>query len=67
MAETLKQEPSTFEREEFRMKLRTENHFIDCSATSIVGLDSKATGINLVKKVDSENEKILFKFYANYL
>ena len=56
MAETLKQESSTFEREEFRMKLRTENHFIDCSATSIVSLDSKATGINLVKKVDSENE-----------
>ena len=56
MAETLKQESSTFEREEFRMKLRTENQFIDCSATSIVSLDSKATGINLVKKVDSENE-----------
>ncbi len=56
VAETLKQEPNTFEREEFRMKLRTENHFIDCSSTSIVSLDSKATNINLVKKVDSENE-----------
>lgn len=59
IADTLAQNENTFTREEFRMNLRTVNGYVDCAAAAIIGLDSKKDTINLVSKVDSENENIL--------
>lgn len=58
--ETLEQTPEKFEDDEFRMNLRQTSAFADISATSLVALDNKKdTLLNLVSKVDSENENII--------
>jgi hypothetical protein len=56
---TLGQTSVMFQQDDFRMDMRQNSPFADCAAACFLGLDSAKANLNLVSKIDSENENII--------
>ena len=56
---TLGQTSVMFQQDDFRMDMRQNSPFVDCASTCFLAQNSAKNNLNLVAKVDSENENII--------
>ncbi|MCJ8347347.1 hypothetical protein MJH12_17540 [bacterium] len=56
---TLDQTPESVQQDEFRSQLRENSPFVSIGQSMLLGLDQSKFNLNLIDKVDSENENLI--------